>query len=412
MHVRLTRALSLLFAQPARALCASSSTSISLRFDRSVRHLLSPARKTLTLAVPHGSPLQSLRAALRAEGLAQADGLLLHHGKRPLSTDEDLANVLRQTAAHSATVLLHVTPHKDLPVPPPPARREPPPIADGATLRLVSFFKFVRFDAAARAVLRNELLELLERLGVRGSVYVAAEGLNGQLSVPQEALSELQHALAAMRGLESLRLNVQHAALGTVSVQSGAPLPYRKLVVREKEQILTDGLAEAQLDWQRAGTELEAAEWHAMLLKSRAQRQPAQPARPVPPQASAPLLLDCRNEYESAAGSFVGAEPLGTDTFSESWEALRTRLADVPRDVPLMTFCTGGIRCVKTNAFLEQELGFTTTYRLKDGIHGYLQQFANHDGSQWEGDNFVFYEAGDGAETGDAVEAGDEASSV
>ena len=65
-------------------------------------------------------------------------------------------------------------------------------------------------------------------------------------------------------------------------------------------------------------------------------------------------LLDCRNDYESKEGTFTGAEPLGTSTFSESWGVLREKLADVPRDTPIMTFCTGGIRCVKTNAFLEQ----------------------------------------------------------
>jgi predicted sulfurtransferase len=57
-----------------------------------------------------------------------------------------------------------------------------------------------------------------------------------------------------------------------------------------------------------------------------------------------------------------------------------------------MTFCTGGIRCVKVNAFLQQELGFTQTMRLQDGIHGYLRYLDQHPGQQsyWEGDNFVF----------------------
>ena len=67
-----------------------------------------------------------------------------------------------------------------------------------------------------------------------------------------------------------------------------------------------------------------------------------------------------------------------------------------------MTFCTGGIRCVKTNAFLEQELGFTNTYRLRDGIHGYLRHVRTlaETGapveSKWRGRNFVFYETPEG----------------
>ena len=110
-----------------------------------------------------------------------------------------------------------------------------------------------------------------------------------------------------------------------------------------------------------------------------------------------PLLLDCRNGYESDAGTFEGAEPLNTDIFSESWDVLRKRLDGVPRETPIMTFCTGGIRCVKTNAFLEQELGFSNTYRLRDGIHGYLRHVNDSPGlaSKWQGENFVFYEKGE-----------------
>ena len=66
------------------------------------------------------------------------------------------------------------------------------------------------------------------------------------------------------------------------------------------------------------------------------------------------LLLDCRNDYESDEGRFSGAEPLGTQTFAASWEALRDRLSGVDRATPILTYCTGGIRCVKVNAFLEQ----------------------------------------------------------
>ena len=98
--------------------------------------------------------------------------------------------------------------------------------------------------------------------------------------------------------------------------------------------------------------------------------------------------------------------PLGTGKFSESWDALREKVADAPRDAPIMTFCTGGIRCVKANAFLEQELGFTNTYRLQDGIHGYLRYAKDalpEEESEWQGENFVFYETGEdeGMETGE-----------
>ena len=88
---------------------------------------------------------------------------------------------------------------------------------------------------------------------------------------------------------------------------------------------------------------------------------------------------------------------------SQGLDVLRARLKDVPRDQPIMTFCTGGIRCVKTNAFLEQELGFTQTYRLRDGIHGYNRFVLDADAaSKWQGENFVFYERSE--EDGDSAD--------
>ena len=66
--------------------------------------------------------------------------------------------------------------------------------------------------------------------------------------------------------------------------------------------------------------------------------------------SGAPMLLDCRNSYESDVGSFVGALPLETKAFSDSWAKLEDMLVGTPKDTPILTFCTGGIRCVKTNA--------------------------------------------------------------
>ena len=85
---------------------------------------------------------------------------------------------------------------------------------------------------------------------------------------------------------------------------------------------------------------------------------------------------------------------MGTEVFSETWDALRARLKDVPAETPILTYCTGGIRCVKVNAFLEQELGFGNTMRLQDGINGYLRFLRDEapegEASAWQGRNFVF----------------------
>ena len=87
--------------------------------------------------------------------------------------------------------------------------------------------------------------------------------------------------------------------------------------------------------------------------------------------------IDCRNQYESEMGTFKGAIPLSTRKFGETWSVLESVLRDVPTDRRILTFCTGGIRCVKVNAYLQQKLGFTNVGRLEKGIIAYerwLQQ--------------------------------------
>jgi predicted O-methyltransferase YrrM/rhodanese-related sulfurtransferase len=104
-------------------------------------------------------------------------------------------------------------------------------------------------------------------------------------------------------------------------------------------------------------------------------------------------LLDCRNIYETDVGRFEGAEPLETHTFRESWDALKARLADTPKDAPILTYCTGGIRCVKVGAYLTQELGFTNVSRLAGGIIAYdrtLNEIEPHEVPMFKGTNFVF----------------------
>ena len=171
---------------------------------------------------------------------------------------------------------------------------------------------------------------------------MANEGLNGQFAVATDSL----HAFdASLRVATDGRLGNTALNIGN-PVAAGQSTPFRRFRVVCRPQILTDGFGddEAVLDWQDAGEEVPAQEWHARLS--------------APDADQRPLLLDCRNDYETEAGTFRGAVPLDTDIFSESWDRLENLLADTPRDKPLLTFCTGGIRCVKVGAFLKQRLGF------------------------------------------------------
>ena len=133
---------------------------------------------------------------------------------------------------------------------------------------------------------------------------------------------------------------------------------------------------------------MPALEWHEKLKNEMERRQNGG-------DTSSPSirLLDCRNIYETDVGRFEGSEPLETHTFRDSWDALKERLADTPKDAPIMTYCTGGIRCVKVGAYLTQELGFTNVSRLAGGIIAYdriLNEKAPEEKPLFKGTNFVF----------------------
>ncbi len=116
-----------------------------------------------------------------------------------------------------------------------------------------------------------------------------------------------------------------------------------RLHVRAREQILADGFADTiALDWTKAGQEMHPLEWHRQLTSA---TDPGDEST----GSSRPVVLDCRNSYESEVGLFEGAVPLNTTFFRESWPVLEQVLKDTPKDVPILTYCTGGIRCVKVS---------------------------------------------------------------
>ena len=363
---------------------ASSASSIHLLFERPVRRwLLESGRKQL-VHVPRGcaKPMKTLRDALQSRLSADPSLFSLSHGKRHIATDEDVRSLLQLAAERDVDLLLRVTAIDEAALPPLEESLPQRELTVDEPLHMVSFFTFHTQPSSQERVaeLVASLNNRLEGLNVRGSVYVASEGLNAQLAVPASHLDALRSLLDESDELRAVELNCGE-------VVAPSTRPFAKLVVKARRQVLTDGL-ESALEWQRGGVDVPPEEWDTALAEEGA------------------LLLDCRNAYESDVGHFVrpgaagaeatgaevAAEPLGTETFAQSWETLRSRLEHTPRDTPILTYCTGGIRCVKVNAFLEQELGFTQTKKLKDGIVGYLRHKREHQGvpTAWRGDNFVF----------------------
>jgi UPF0176 protein len=250
---------------------------------------------------------------------------------------------------------------------------------DATHLQMLSFYHFEQISDVLQA--RNDCFEAIRHIpGVRGTIYVAKEGINAQMAVPPgDPLEALLEACATKLPVNPF-LN-QNPNLGDV-VDIHTPT-FNRLIVRARDFILRDGIdgphGTASLDWTDAGNELAPEEWHRTLLQN---------------NDSPILLLDCRNAYESQQGTFQGAIPLDTENFQDSWGALRDATKDVAVDTPIAIFCTGGIRCVKTGAFLKQTLGFENVLRLQHGIIGYQRyqrdsQMPDNE-SLWQGDNFLF----------------------
>ena len=234
-----------------------------------------------------------------------------------------------------------------------------------ATMQMVSFYRFFPEpkDEAALDLLTKRLRAVWEPFGALGRIYVASEGINAQMAVPANVFKNFAAACNSLDDLKGVFLNTDRQVAMDVYQEDPA---FDALHVRLREQVVADGgLSEVkEYDWQDCGTPMEPEEWHATVDDPNV------------------IVLDCRNEFESEVGRFVSSEPLNTSFFRESWDVLKTRLKDVPKDQPILTYCTGGIRCIKVGAYLKQELGFANVARLEGGIVSYARHLREKTGQE------------------------------
>ncbi len=220
---------------------------------------------------------------------------------------------------------------------------------------VAALYRFARFDDPA--ALRGPLVALCRAQGVRGSLLLAPEGINGTIA---GARAGIDAVMAHIRGLPGC------ADLGWTESAADA-MPFGRMKVRLKREIVTMG---QELDPGAAvGSYVAPADWNALI--------------------SAPdvAVIDTRNDYEVAIGSFRGAvdpETARFGDFPDWWRANAGRFAGKR----IAMFCTGGIRCEKATAFLRAE-GCDDVFHLRGGILKYLEEVPAGD-SLWDGACFVF----------------------
>ncbi len=227
-------------------------------------------------------------------------------------------------------------------------------------IRVAALYRFANFEDPAS--LRQPLLSLCNANGVKGTILIAREGINGTIAGTSDAIDLVECHIRTLPGCE--QLEIKYAA--------AEAMPFYRIKVRIKREIVTLGLP--HLDpANHAGTRVDAQDWNALIDD---------------PET---LLIDTRNDYESRIGSFDGAIAPPTRSFTEfpQWfQEHREQLLAGKRRVAM--FCTGGIRCEKSTAFLKSE-GIDEVFHLDGGILRYLEETPQAD-SRWQGECFVFDE--------------------
>ncbi|MCC0072965.1 MAG: rhodanese-related sulfurtransferase [Rhodobacter sp.] len=223
-------------------------------------------------------------------------------------------------------------------------------------LIVAALYHFTRFpDPAA---LKTPLARLCAAQGVKGSLLLAAEGINGTIAGPRAGIDAVLAHVRALPGCADLSWKEAPAET----------MPFGRMKVRLKREIVTMGQPDVD-PRARVGHYVEPRDWNALIT------------------APDVAVIDTRNDYEVAIGSFEGAVDPGTRSFGEFpawWEANKHRF----HNKRIAMFCTGGIRCEKsTNWLLGQ--GVEAVYHLKGGILQYLEDVPEAD-SLWRGGCFVF----------------------
>ncbi len=226
----------------------------------------------------------------------------------------------------------------------------------------VSFYRYVIIDNPQE--LRDSLFEQWNALKTLGRIYVAHEGINAQMCVPEENWEIFKYNLHQNPLFSNMPFKI--------AVEDDGKSFY-KLTIKTRPKIVADGLDDNAFDVTNVGNHLTAKEFNAAMEN---------------PET---IIVDMRNHYESEVGMFVGAICPDADTFREELPMVIEELKD-KKDKKIIMYCTGGVRCEKASAYLKHH-GFKDVNQLHGGVIDYVRQIkAEGLESKFIGKNFVFDE--------------------
>ena len=221
---------------------------------------------------------------------------------------------------------------------------------------IAALYHFTRFDDPA--AVQGPLAKLCCGEGISGTLLLAQEGINGTIAGPKAGIDKVLAHIRALPGCDDLEWKESHSA----------EQPFRRMKVRLKREIVTMGQPDVD-PLASVGHYVDPAEWNELIRS---------------PDVA---VIDTRNDYEVAIGTFEGAVDPETASFRDFpawWEENKHRF----HNKRVAMFCTGGIRCEKSTNYLLGQ-GVEDVYHLKGGILKYLEEVPEAD-STWQGDCFVF----------------------
>ncbi len=226
--------------------------------------------------------------------------------------------------------------------------------------KTVSFYQYHSIENPQ--AFRDEFYESLESLGVLGRIYIAAEGVNAQISVPEMNFQKFKEYLDSINFLKNIRLNI--------AVEDDGK-SFWVLNVKVRKKIVADGIEDETFSMERKGAYVNAEQFNELT------------------ENPDTIVVDMRNYYEYEVGHFENALEVSSDTFREQLPMAAEILAD-KKEQNIIMYCTGGIRCEKASAYLLHN-GFTKVFHLEGGIIEYVHKVKKKGlENKFKGKNFVF----------------------
>jgi UPF0176 protein len=232
--------------------------------------------------------------------------------------------------------------------------------AENFKRKTISFYKYVILSDLEQY--RDSLFDQWRQLGVLGRVYVAQEGINAQISVPDQNVALFRNSVDSFKELKDVAFKI--------AVQE-SDYSFFKLTIKVRNQIVSDGLSIDQYDVTNVGDHLDAEQWNKAI-------------------DNGAIVVDMRNHFESEIGRFENAICPQSESFKEELPEVKELLKG-KESQKVILYCTGGIRCEKTSAYLKHN-GFEDVNQLHGGIIDYVRQLEENKSidNKFKGKNFVF----------------------